>query len=168
MADPRFERCVILIVDHSDESAMGLVVNKVVGEMQIGKKEPDDDAPKPNPLPVYYGGPVNTDRVIIVHSGGDGDYPSTWSVGDEFYVSGNPKILDDYCFGVGPRSMFLVLGYAGWGPGQLEHELQENAWLICNGDTNLVFDTENNLKWEAALRSIGIDPSRLSSVGGSA
>ena len=170
MQDSRFQRSVILMVYHSDENAMGVVVNKVAGQMQVGSAQQDDEkiVADSEPVPVYFGGPVESERAIIIHSSDSREYNSTKIISDDFRITTTPDILEDFSRGEGPTYMILALGYAGWGPGQLENELQENSWLICEGSPDVVFDTDDDRKWEAALKSIGINPSMLAAAGGSA
>lgn len=170
MADSRFDNSVILMIHHNEESSMGVVVNKVAGLMQIGtlskeNKKIDADS---DPLPVYFGGPVDCERATILHSNDVPEYSATIAIGEHFCVTACPDILEDYSRGSGPNHMIIALGYAGWGPGQLEDELKQNSWLICDAGAGLVFDTEDNQKWDSALKSMGIRPSMLSAIGGSA
>ncbi len=170
MRDLRFKKSIVLMVEHSDENAMGVVVNKVAGHMQIGSapNEGGKIVVESEPVPVHFGGPVEHERAIILHSGDSREYRSTKIINDDFRITMTPDILEDFSRGEGPSRMILALGYAGWGPGQLESELQENAWLICDGDPIVVFDTDDDQKWEAALKSMGINPGMLAAVGGSA
>lgn len=171
MADPRFKKCVILLIVHSENDAMGVVVNKPAGQVQIHELTQDEDeqsASAPQSIPVHYGGPVEHERAIIVHSPDCREYESMRRVNEHFCVTTTPDILEDFSRGSGPSSRLFVLGYAGWRSGQLEDELQRNAWLVCRGDPELVFDIEPDRKWEAAIKSLGINPSMLSSGGGTA
>ncbi len=170
MADKRFTNSVILMIHHNEESSMGVVVNKVAGLMQVGtwSKEEEKVKSESDPLPVYYGGPVDCERATIIHSRDVKDYSETVALGEHYCVTACPDILEDFSRGDGPKNMIIALGYAGWGPGQLESELRKNAWLVCKGGRTLVFDTQDDQKWESALKSMGIRPSMLTSMGGSA
>ena len=170
MADPRFAKCVILLIFHSKAGAMGVVVNKPAGQIllsdMVAGAAADNDIEKS--IPVHFGGPVENERAIIIHSRDCSDYSSTQFVNDDFGVTTTPDILDDFLKGQGPSSRLLVLGYAGWSAGQLETEIQMNSWLTCKGDPDLVFNIAAEKKWNAAVKSLGISPSMLSSGGGSA
>ena len=171
MADPRFKKCVILLIVHSENDAMGVVVNKPAGQVQIHELTSGGESistGEPHSIPVHYGGPVEHERAIILHSPDCQDYESTRVVNEHFCVTTTPDILEDFSKGSGPASSLFVLGYAGWSAGQLEDELQRNAWLVCRGDPELVFDVHPDQKWEAAVKSLGISPSMLSSGGGTA
>ena len=170
MQDSRFANSVILMIYHSEENAMGVVINKVAGHMQVGaiSGEGEGVVTESDPMPVHYGGPVENERAIIVHSGDCREYASTQTINEKFSITTTPDILEDLSKGEGPSSLLLALGYAGWHAGQLESELQRNSWLICDGDPELVFDTADEDKWEAAIKSLGIKPSMLAMAGGTA
>ena len=170
MMDPRFSKSVILMIFHTAEGAMGVVVNKPAGHVQVseilksGKGVPVES----DPIPIHFGGPVDHERAIIIHSRDCREYTSTKFINEHFGVTTTPDILADFSKGEGPSSSLLVLGYAGWAAGQLESELEQNSWLTCDGNPELVFNTDADVKWEAAIKSLGISPSMLSSLGGSA
>ncbi len=168
MMDSRFDRCVILLIYHSDENAMGVVINQTAGQMHVGAFAEDGSEVCSSAVPVHYGGPVDDERAIIVHTGDCKKYMSTKVINDEFSVTTTPDILEDMTQGEGPSSALLALGYAGWFGGQLEAEIKRNTWLICKANPKLVFETADDKKWEAALRSLGINPGMLSPGGGSA
>ncbi|MCY3878695.1 MAG: YqgE/AlgH family protein [Rhodobacteraceae bacterium] len=170
MGDSQFTRSVILMLDHSAESAMGVVVNKVAGFMQVGAFTEGGEEPiaESNPMPVHFGGPVGKERAIAIHSADCERYELTKEINGEFLVTTSPDILLDLSRGNGPSRVILALGYAGWGAGQLESELQNNAWLICRGSPDIVFQTDDDDKWEAAIKSLGVDPAALVMTGGTA
>ncbi|WP_028467537.1 YqgE/AlgH family protein [Nisaea denitrificans] len=172
MRDPRFARSVIYICVHNAEGAIGLVVNRLVGsiefsdlieqlDMQFG--ETDLVA---NP-PVHFGGPVDTERGFVLHSA---DYQSeeTLDIDKEFGLTATIDIVRTIASGSGPKDHLLALGYAGWGPGQLDSEIQENAWLNVDADNALVFDTDLDSKWDRALAKLGVDSALLSTESGRA
>ncbi|WP_322890298.1 MULTISPECIES: YqgE/AlgH family protein [unclassified Yoonia] len=171
MADPRFAKSVIYICAHSDEGGMGLIVNKpqtqirftdLLDQMQLahGADTPD--------IGVHQGGPVETARGFVLHST---DYTSglgTLVVSDEIGMTATMDVLEDIAAGRGPAQAMLALGYAGWGPGQLEREIRQNGWLTCDPRDDIVFGRANEHKWSGALKLLGIDPLLLSATAGHA
>ncbi len=165
MADPRFRRSVIYMLAHTDQEAMGIVVNKIAGSIsQTGGK--DDE--KRLTLPLHDGGPVDPEQVIVIHSGDGSEYPSTHVVADNFCVTATPDIIDDLSRGEGPRERIIVVSYAGWSAGQLESELERHAWLVCDATSELVFRTEPQSMWDAAIKSLGFSAGMLAAGGGTA
>ncbi|PQO22383.1 hypothetical protein C2I36_13385 [Rhodobacteraceae bacterium WD3A24] len=172
MPDPRFDRSVVFICAHSQDGAMGLIVNKpapseinfedLLEQLSI---TPTDAARE---IRVQFGGPVETGRGFVLHSADYSANSSTLEVDAQFGMTATLDILEDIAQGRGPGRSILALGYAGWGPGQLEQELVDNGWLTCDPALDLVFDSDNGGKWERAVKSIGIDPIMLSSSGGRA
>ncbi len=170
MRDPRFERTVIYMCVHNADGAMGLIVNRPLEELnfsgllgQLGIECPDTAAD----IVVQYGGPVETGRGFVLHSrdyGQDG----TITVNDEVGLTATIEILLDMAANQGPRQAILTLGYAGWGPGQLDNEIQQNAWLNVPADDSLLFDTDIGSRWERAIAKIGVDLSLLSGDHGHA
>ncbi len=171
MGDPRFAHSVIYLASHSDLGAMGLMVNKPAPELRLSDvldQLVEDMAISDTQLGVHIGGPVETGRGFVLHSG---DYTSaigTQIVAPEFSLTTTLDILEDIAAGRGPRRTLLTLGYAGWGPDQLESEIARNGWLTCDAQADLVFDLPDAQKWSAALNSIGIDPLGLSAAAGRA
>nr|WP_325253519.1 YqgE/AlgH family protein [Amylibacter sp.] len=171
MGDPRFDRSVIYICAHSDDGAMGLIVNKPAADLKFADllEQLDIKADRPiEGIDVHYGGPVEHGRGFVLHSRDYGNEDSTLTVNDEFGMTATLDILEDISHGHGPVNCLLALGYAGWGPGQLEDEIRENGWLTCDADAELVFSTNHTGKWAAAMKQIGIDPRMLSNEGGRA
>ena len=171
MGDPRFDHSVIYLCAHSDEGAMGLIVNKRAPDLdlagllsQIGITPTD----RMQDMPIHFGGPVEHGRGFVLHSADYAGNASTLQVDDRFGMTATMDILQDIARGDGPRTCLLALGYAGWGPGQLERELQANGWLTAAAAPELVFNPEVGKTWSRALRSLGIDPSHLSATGGRA
>ena len=180
IGDPRFERTVIYMCAHSDEGAMGLVVNKPLPELQLGDllhrlgilpPTETNSIHLPHELyrqPVFTGGPVEPGRGFVLHTL---DYTlpeGTLEVAGMVGLTASLDILHDLVQGRGPARMMLALGYAGWAPGQLEAELAQNAWLTCPADMNIMFALPPEKRYEAALMKIGIDPGSLSSAAGHA
>ena len=178
MADNRFARSVIYVCAHSQDGAMGIVVNQPAKKVsfsellvQLEVIAPDEAIRLPaqaGSVPVVKGGPVETGRGFVLHSA---DYfvdNSTLPIDDGISLTATVDILRAIAQGKGPHRAMLALGYAGWSPGQLEAEIQHNGWLNCPADQGLIFDTTLDTKYERALGKLGIDPAMLSAEAGHA
>jgi putative transcriptional regulator len=170
MADPRFQKSVVYICAHNAEGAMGLVVNKLVDSISFPDLLEQMDierAASVDEIQVHFGGPVETSRGFVLHSD---DYlsDSSMRVSGGLALTATLDILRDMASGKGPRNCLLALGYAGWGPGQLDGELQENGWLSVSADEALVFDDNLGNKWDRAIAKLGISPFQLSGDAGHA
>ena len=166
-----FERSVIYMCAHSEDGAMGLIVNKPAPELRFGELLEQLGIPESatsDQIQVHLGGPVEHGRGFVLHSEEYHIDDSTMDVGPGFGMTATLDILKDIANGEGPVDQIMALGYAGWGPGQLERELQNNGWLVCNANRDVVFATDDDDKWVAALSSLGIAPSMLSGAGGAA
>ncbi|MBO6836164.1 MAG: YqgE/AlgH family protein [Alphaproteobacteria bacterium] len=170
MTDPRFQRTVIYLCVHNAEGAMGLVVNRLVDsltfdelleQLNIGRPRGGDE------IRVHFGGPVESGRGFVLHST---EYmrEGTVVMDNGIGLTATVDILRDIAGGTGPRDSLLALGYAGWGPGQLDGEIQENAWLTVPADADLLFDAELDDKWDRAVGILGFDPKLLSMESGRA
>lgn len=171
MADPRFDHSVVYMCAHSDDGAMGLIVNKPAPDIAFSdllEQLGIDTGPDARSIRIHMGGPVENGRGFVLHTSDYSGQDGTLDVDDTFGMTATINILEDISHGRGPSQCILALGYSGWGPGQLENEIQRNGWLTCDATPDLVFGTDNDAKWAAALRSMGIDPAMLSSSGGSA
>ena len=171
MGDPRFDQSVVFICAHSDDGAMGLIVNKPAESISFTdllKQLEIPAAHTDNGIHVYFGGPVEHARGFVLHSGEYEVPPATLYVDDTFGMTATLSILEDMAQGMGPKNSLLALGYAGWGPGQLEDEIQANGWLTCDAAPDLVFGIENDQKWAQALASMGVDARLLSGDAGHA
>lgn len=170
MVDPHFAHSVAYICEHSAEGALGIVVNRPL-ELTLGavlaqlELEPKDAALAGQI--VYFGGPVLPERGFVLHDSGS-RFDSTLRVNDRLSVTTSRDVLAAMAEGKGPRQALVALGYAGWGAGQLESEIADNAWLSVPADPKLIFDTPVERRWDAAARAIGFDPARLSSDSGRA
>ncbi|SLN33367.1 YqgE/AlgH family protein [Oceanibacterium hippocampi] len=170
MEDPRFKRSVIFICSHSAAGAMGLVINRPLDRLSFSELldqldiacEGDSDQ-----VPVQYGGPVESGRGFVLHSP-DYSQDSTVKVGEEVALTATVDVLRAMASGTGPRQSLLVLGYAGWAPGQLESEIQANGWLHVEADPHLVFEIALDARWDSAVKKLGFDPSFLQSEAGHA
>jgi putative transcriptional regulator len=170
MSDPRFERAVIYVCAHSEDGAMGLVVNKLVDQItfpELLKQLDIDNSSVSDQIRVHFGGPVETQRGFVLHSA---EYTQEGSlqVTDEIALTATIDILRDIAGGHGPRRSLLALGYAGWGPGQLDQEIQANGWLHVGADEQLLFDDGVEDKWQRAIGKLGFDPFSLSGQAGHA
>ncbi len=167
MRDARFTRTVIYLCAHSAEGAMGLIVNRLIGSLTFPDLLAQLGLEGPNAIPsirIRSGGPVETGRGFVLHST---DYldDATMRIGGDggdIGLTATIDILRDIADGSGPRQRLLALGYAGWGPGQLDAEIQANAWLCVPADEALVFDDALDDKWERSVGKIGITPGSLS------
>lgn len=171
MDDPRFVRSVVFICAHSDEGAMGVVINKHVGDMtlrEVFSRIKIDANDGPLSTPVHFGGPVETKRGFVLHMDESRHAPEPLLIPGGFVLTATRDILEDIAMNRGPAPFLFAVGYAGWGVGQLESEIAQNGWLTAPASTALVFETEHDLMWDAALRCIGIDPVSLSGSAGRA
>lgn len=172
MGDPRFLRSVVYMVAHDSEGAMGFIINKRAEGLSLGDilKDMPETVAKTGlvNLPVYVGGPVQNDRGFVLHTS---DYEKTQnSLSQELPISltQSADVLVDAAHGRGPEKMRLFLGYAGWGPGQIEGELQDNAWLVCDANIAEIFTSQSNDLYEKCVAAMGIDLALLSNEGGEA
>lgn len=171
MSDPRFDRSVVFLCAHSSEGAMGLIVNKPSADLEIAdllRQIGVTPAETLDPMPVHFGGPVENGRGFVLHGADYTGNESTLKVDASFGMTATVDILQQIAAGTGPAQCIMALGYAGWGPGQLESELQQNGWLTSDASLELVFGSDSSAKWERALRGLGINPLLLSSTGGRA
>jgi len=171
MGDPRFDHSVIFLCAHSDEGAMGLIANKPTTDISLTdllEQLQIESGPSVRPMPVHFGGPVENGRGFVLHEHGYASSISTLEVSEAFSMTATLDILEDMARGEGPAQAIVALGYAGWGPGQLEAEIAQNGWLICPATRDLVFGTPDVRKWEAALTAIGVSPLTLSASAGRA
>ncbi|MCI0600823.1 MAG: YqgE/AlgH family protein [Beijerinckiaceae bacterium] len=176
--DDRFARSVIYVCAHSEEGAMGIIVNRPADRVdfaqllvQLKVIGPDEAIQLPlgaSSLLVLNGGPVDTGRGFVLHSNDFSIDNSTLPIGGGVSLTATIDILRAIASGSGPGQAVLALGYAGWAAGQLEAEIQQNGWLHCPADPSLIFDSALSSKYERALRKAGIDLGRLSSGAGHA
>lgn len=170
MTDPRFERAVIYMCAHNDEGAMGLVINKTLDSIDFRELLGQLDIPAADSardIAVHFGGPVENQRGFVLHSG-DYRHAETLMVTKDVGLTATLDILRALARGEGPERSILALGYAGWGAGQLDAEIQDNAWLSVPYDEDLMFEVNDGDKWERAFNSIGVDLSVLSGTAGRA
>ncbi|MGY3922755.1 YqgE/AlgH family protein [Aeromonas jandaei] len=165
LSDPYFERSLVYLCEHSEEGAMGLVVNIPV-DMSLDAMLTQLKLTPPTVAelkqPVVQGGPVHADRGFVLHSFRPG-FGSTMQVGDEMMVTTSKDILETLGTSEAPDHWLVALGYAGWSAGQLEQELVDGAWLVIPPNPDLIFKTPIHKRWQQAAASIGVNPIHLSS-----
>ena len=168
--DPNFARSVTLVCQHDADGAMGVMVNRAseytLGEVfrQMGIESGDAELCA---RPVVAGGPVHPERGFVLHDG-DREWDSTLAIAEGLYVTTSRDVLEAMARGEGPRAATVALGCAGWGAGQLEHELVENSWLTAPADAELLFRLPLDARWQAAAGRIGVDLARLADYSGHA
>jgi putative transcriptional regulator len=170
LADPNFSRTVTYLCAHTDEGAMGIVINRplnlnvadVLDHMDIENISPGIEA-----MQVMQGGPVQQERGFVLHAP-LGQWDSVLKVSAEIGVATSRDILIAVAEGRGPDRTLVALGYAGWDAGQLEREVSENAWLCGPADSGIIFNAPYEERWDRAARLLGIDPDRLSGEAGHA
>src|SRR3546814_235264 len=170
MSDTRFARSVIFLCAHSEEGAMGIVINRELESItfdDLMEQLDIETAGEDVDLPVQSGGPVETGRGFVLHSP-DYRHEGTLVVADDVALTATVDILRAIAEGDGPRRRILALGYAGWSPGQLESEIRANGWLNVAADADIVFDPALDEKWDRAMAKLGVDATMLSSSGGRA
>ena len=170
MADPYFNKSLTYICEHTEQGALGVVINRPIDLKlktlfeQIDVKLNDDSLVE---LPVYFGGPVQTDRGFVLHQP-IGHWQSTLVVENEVGLTTSKDILEALANGEGPQNVLVTLGYAGWAPGQLEHEISKNGWLTVRSLPKVIFDIPPEERYAAAMQMLGIDFANLSEQVGHA
>lgn len=175
MGDPTFAGSVVYLCEHSEKGALGLVINKPVDiklknlfekvELSLTRTDIADS-------PVYFGGPVQTERGFVLHERltEDGSpYSSTLSIaGGALDMTTSKDVLEALAEGAGPKKLLVTLGYSGWGAGQLEDEIARNGWLTVDADPQVIFDTPIDQRYDRAVSLLGFDPHMLSQEAGHA
>lgn len=171
MGDPRFEYSVVFMCDHTDKGAMGLIINKPRTDVDVPtllSQVKIDAVADLSRHQVYFGGPVEAGRGFVVHSPDHRSEVTTLAVREDVHMTATMDILEDVARGKGPENWLMMLGYSGWGAGQLEAEIAANGWLVCEATSDLIFDVPDVDKWGAALKTLGVGALALSSEGGRA
>ncbi|MFN7001998.1 MAG: YqgE/AlgH family protein [Roseinatronobacter sp.] len=178
MPDPRFAHSVVFLCAHSEDGAMGIIVNKpltdislktLLENLELAVAEGDAGLGSPvGDTPIHFGGPVETGRGFVLHSPDFFSAEGSMTVLDGIALSTSVEILAAMAHGQGPSDALIALGYAGWAAGQLEDEIQAGGWLIADATERLLFGTDDHAKWRAALGGLGIDPRHLSGAPGHA
>lgn len=169
--DPRFERAVILLCSHDDRHAMGLTINRPVDGLTIEAllRKLDVNPGSAPATPVLLGGPVEPERGFVLHTDDVAPTPASQLVAGGLALSATREILEGLAGRrPAPRRAVLAIGYAGWDGGQLEQEIRNNVWLICEPDEDLLFDEDHEHKWSRALAKMGVSAERLSAQPGRA
>ena len=170
LKDPNFYQTVSIICENNDEGSVGLVVNRLHAQLSgedIFKELRMEFDSKSSALPVHIGGPVHIGEIFMVH-GAPFDWESCLMVTPTIAMSNTRDIVEAVAMGRGPDSCILSLGCAGWGPGQLEAEIRDNAWLTSPASDEIIFDCPVENRWTEAVRRMGIDPTLLSETAGHA
>jgi putative transcriptional regulator len=170
MEDPRFAHSVIYLCAHTPEGAMGLVLNRPLQRPKFDELLRQlEVAPVPpaRRIRLCAGGPMDNARGFVLHTT-DWTGEGSLRVDDTVALTASLDVLKEIAEGRGPREGLLALGYAGWGPGQLDEEIQQNAWLSVPADETIVFDGDDDTKWRRALAKLNIDPLLLSGAAGHA
>ncbi len=171
MSDPRFGGAVIYIVSHDETGAMGIMVNKQKGTLTVGDllEQTQIDPDAPNSLaPVLEGGPVETGKGFVLHSSEYFNDGGTTQLSKSLSLTATRDVLESFSTDGAPSRSLLAVGYSGWAGGQVEQEIQQNAWLVTPAEDDLIFDMDLPGKWRKALGALGIHPESLANVGGRA
>ena len=170
MKDTRFHHAVIYVCGHDEKGAMGLVVNRLAESITFKNLLEQLNIQVPNlklNLRIHYGGPIEMGRGFVLHTE-DYMHESSVKMGENVVLTATVKILQDIATGKGPSKFMLALGYAGWSPGQLEQEIQDNGWQQVQADEELLFGENINTRWEQALTKLGVDIAMFSTEAGHA
>ena len=162
--DDRFDRTVILLCAHSDEHAMGIVLNRTLMDITLTDLFDQLEVPMEESLPddpILHGGPVGTDRGFVIHSPDFESVGATIPICNGLKLTATKEVLSAMASAERPEKCRLALGYSGWGPQQLEAELRQNVWLVVDADEEIIFDTDFDQKWERAINKLGMSPSSL-------
>jgi putative transcriptional regulator len=170
LKDPNFSRTVTYVCEHTENGAMGIVINRptdvTLGDL-LTQLDIHTRLDWVRDTPVYQGGPVQTDRGFVLHSASS-VYDSTLNITPEISVTTSRDVLEAIAGGDGPGQSLIALGYAGWGGGQLEQEMSQNAWLSGPADDEIIFRVDSDLRWMAAAKLLGVDLNLLSGEAGHA
>ena len=158
MPDERFQKSVVFVCKHDDDGALGIIVNNKVEDLPLGhvyKQLGIEVSKTAAERPVLFGGPVETSRGLVLHSADYKREGETLLIEGGMALTASLEILKDMADGSGPKQAWLALGHSGWAPGQLDREMQDNAWLVVDADAALVFDADFDAKWQRALDRLG-------------
>lgn len=169
IGDPRFERAVIAMCVHDDDGALGIGLGRLVPRLGFHAllAQLDIEPGAAPDVPIHLGGPVEPQRGFILHTPDWGGQDSV-AVSDRWVLTATLDILKAIADGKGPGRWVAALGYAGWGPGQLDMEMRRHGWFVTPGDDTLLYDTDVKTRWETGFRAAGIDPALLASDSGTA
>ena len=166
LADPNFKRTVVLLCQHDEDGAFGLVVNRRLDTTGLVTVNLDPPVTTDRELQLWVGGPVEPQSswILVGRLAGEEDDPQVyggWRITESLYLSRSPDLLRRLLEPDPPQHARLIVGYSGWGPGQLESELESSSWLLSDVDRDLIFNTPHDRMWEAAIRRLGADPATL-------
>ncbi|MES2564612.1 MAG: YqgE/AlgH family protein [Pseudomonadota bacterium] len=170
MTDPHFAKSLTYICEHNDQGALGVVVNRPLALTvhalfeQVGVTTQDE---RFKSIAVHFGGPVQVDRGFVLHSP-LGAWQSTLCISEDLGLTTSKDVLEALARGAGPHQTLITLGYSGWAPGQLEHELAQNAWLTVQAQHDILFDLPSEERLAAAMEVLGVDYTKLSGLSGHA
>ena len=168
LTDPGFFHTVTYLCQHNEDGALGIVINRQI-DMKLGdifkQMQINVTFPAASEAPVFFGGPVQQERGFVIHNP-CGRWDSSIAISDEIALTTSRDILEAIAIGEGPEQYLVALGYAGWGEGQLEQEIVNNAWLNTPSGNNIIFNTPVNQRWQAAAHQIGIDINQLTAPAG--
>lgn len=170
MVDPRFAKSVVYLCEHDEKGAMGVIINKKLGQISLKEVLKENNLPPPATaelIDIYFGGPVEHERGTLLHSG-EKTFEHSILLPENLAVTATIDALHSVAHHEGPEHTLFALGYASWTPGQLDREMRDNAWLVAPASYALIFAAPDEEKWEKALSSIGLTPSKLSSYFGHA
>lgn len=170
MEDPYFARSLVYVAEHNDQGALGIIVNRPI-DMNLATLFERIELPFESEaladLPVFFGGPVQTDRGFVLHRP-LGQWQSTLAVNNEIGLTTSRDVLQSVGHEGNPSDMVITLGYSGWGSGQLEHEIAQNAWLTVRADPRILFDMPYEERFPSALELLGVDLANLAGQAGHA
>lgn len=170
LVDPNFHQTVTMICEHTHEGAMGIIIDRKLPKINSGRIFEELDIvylQDQEDIPVYFGGPVHVGEIFILH-GPPFQWQGCLKVTPHFGLSNTSDILKAIAMGRGPENYLITLGCSGWGGGQLENEIRENAWLTSLGASQIVFDTPVEQRWTSAIEKLGVNPNLLSGEAGHA
>lgn len=170
MVDPHFAKTLTFVCEHNDQGALGVVVNRPIDmtlQVLLEQISIPIDSDLFKAVPVHFGGPVQVDRGFVLHTP-LGEWQSTLAVSSDIGLTTSKDILQAVARGEGPKQILVTLGYAGWAPGQLEHELSQNAWLTVQAKSEVIFELPAEERLPAAMSLLGVDYARLSEQAGHA
>ena len=146
LKDPNFEKTVTLVCEQNESGSLGLIINKPLDH--------DLDQIDTGEISFLQGGPVGLDRGFVIHN--SGVWKNTTEINEDTFITSSRDIIDDIIDGHGPNHSLFIVGYSGWGPGQLESELMTNSWISAPYDPSIIFDVDTESRWEKSIDSLGI------------
>lgn len=170
LSDPNFQHSVTCISEHTDSGAVGIVINQIQDDLNAAMIFDElgiSHGPEASRIPIHIGGPVHVNELFVLH-GTPFDWEGFFMINDELAISNSRQILEAIAAGDGPGQYIITLGCAGWGPGQLEREMMQNAWLTLPCSLDIIFELPMAQRWESAIKRLGINPDQLIETAGNA